>query len=266
MPEEHPTTPRNCDRCGAEYEALFLEFKINEHRVFRTILGLYCEPCAQLLNEQEDRKEAARRGNRTNANPRLEKFMQMCPFTGDRESHIDKFPVPAAAVRKVADWIPKSKSLIVSGISGLGKSRAAWMAIKRLYLDDKKSVIAMDCQELGNKIAECFRSDVHGAIEAFVKELKGCDVLYIDDLGKGIFTERYKSTLYDVVKFRSEFGRPMLITTNYAVVPDRKTGVSELSQRIAMSSETQSKFLDQTADAIVRRLLDYSDGIRFERK
>lgn len=49
------------------------------------------------------------------------------------------------------------------------------------------------------------------------------DILFLDDLGKGNWTENTEAISFVLVEIRTSNGRPLIVTTNYKAKTSKKT-------------------------------------------
>lgn len=112
----------------------------------------------------------------------------------------DKGDIP---VRTVANWIwqRKDKNILLSGITGVGKSTSAVSCLARIIKYMHKRVYYTDFQALLTKWRMAKMGDVkrnYDPVDAFKNLYSSYDVLCIDELcGKGRMSEAGEELLYD---------------------------------------------------------------------
>lgn len=122
----------------------------------------------------------------------------------------DPSRLPQDALAQVNAWQFGPRGLIAVGPTGLGKTRALWLLIRRLC-HDGRSVLAFSGTRFGEEVADAFGS---GRGTAWMKGATGVDVLFLDDFTKSVLTERADSALFGVVETRTANCLPILTTTN----------------------------------------------------
>lgn len=143
-------------------------------------------------------------------------FRQHCP-RAYQEFDIERYPMDVRekiAVAMAHDFHAKEKNgLFLYGDIGTGKTRTAWQVMKQ-WIMQGHTYIATTGIALSNKISELSGSDATGLRE--YKELLGqAKLLFIDDFGKGIVSERILQELHEVMDIRLGQKMPLLITSNY---------------------------------------------------
>jgi DNA replication protein DnaC len=131
---------------------------------------------------------------------------------------------------------------MLRGSTGTGKTRAMWRLLRRLF-DEGRSIEALTAGEFGRSYADAagqYRAS------AWFERLAAVDVLFVDDLGKGCWSEAVRAVFFDLIDKRTRFGRPVLITTN-------DTG-PELSERMRDVN---------LGDPLVRRLREFCEVLKF---
>jgi DNA replication protein DnaC len=131
------------------------------------------------------------------------------------------------------------------GAAGEGKTRAAWMLLKRIHMTGKK-VYGLTGTQLAKFAADQWHSraeDKRNAEEA-IDRCRSVSLLLIDDLGKQKFTERAELELYDILEYRTSHLRPTIVTAN-----------SDGKELLQMLSEDRG-------EPILRRIQEFSTTIK----
>ena len=171
---------------------------------------------------------------------RVQRWMNVCPTEYQRT---DRRKLPKPARERMADilkWKPTKTGLILAGPTGAGKSRLAWLLARQLYFDGL-GVVAFTALQFEHACAVQFGA---GDGERWVYDLTQTELLFLDDFGKGRFTDRTEAELFGIVETRTSWNRPILITTNL-------TG-KQLAQ--------QAQRADRGA-ALARRLREFCDVV-----
>jgi hypothetical protein len=175
---------------------------------------------------------------------RLDEWVALCPRefrTRDEggNTSLSRMDADAPDWRKLLEWQFGNRGLLVRGESGRCKTRAMWRVVRRLFLA-RKSVVAMTAARFDR---EC--RDVGGnfTLSAWFDRLASVDALFIDDLGKGAWTQATEAQFFDLVDARTREGMPMLVTSN--------DNGATLAARLS----------DGRAEPLIRRLRDYCEVI-----
>jgi DNA replication protein DnaC len=150
-------------------------------------------------------------------------------------------------MRSIMLWEPSTnikdieegrKSLLIHGVSGTGKTRAAWIVFQNLWQKNyPKSCKFLTMRELDGMLLSSFKNENHDDVMKF---LINVNLLVLDDLGKERLTNRMESDLFAIIDERANLMKTTIITSNY-------NGQS-LMERFSN---------EETGHAIVRRLRDY---------
>jgi DNA replication protein DnaC len=141
-------------------------------------------------------------------------------------------------------WRFGKTGLLLIGPSGSCKTRVAWRIVRREF-EAGRRVMAMKAHGFGIECVD--RRTSRGGFTDWYRQLVRVPLLFIDDLGKGRFTDDVESHFFGLIDERTENGRPLIITSN-------STG-NALKER--MSADR--------GEPIIRRLRDYCQTIVFER-
>lgn len=221
-----------CDTCGKIYIALTLNGKL-------WTTG-NCIPCSDKIIELE--KDHEMKGN---LEKRKQNFSKLCPESY-KSFKKELLPKPSC-YEKVLEWdYSTKKGLIMIGDSGLGKTRCAWQLMKRLYVLEWIEFKAITELQFSHEVANFGKSD---NLAAWMNKLCTCKVLFIDDLGKSVMTERVTSELFYVLEERTKHKRPTIITMQIEA--------SNLYQKFSSRSGKE------IAEAILNRLKAHCEIINF---
>jgi DNA replication protein DnaC len=149
-------------------------------------------------------------------------------------------------VQEALGWMPTydKTGLLLHGTTGVGKSRAVWHIINRIWLSGIKRDFSLPIEfvtmrKMEEMIEKSFGEREHSK---FIKELSTVELLVIDDLGKEKLTSRMATDLFSIIDERSINQMATIITTNF--------NGSALVDRFSNADK-------ETGVAIVRRLRDY---------
>jgi DNA replication protein DnaC len=189
--------------------------------------------------------EAGERNATTKA--RREHWKELCPVefrTPDEDgghTDVNRLRLEQAKFAEAMSWTYGKRGLLLVGPSGTCKTRVMWRIVRREF-DAGRKVIAMKAHRFGIEAVE--RQMTKGFAQWF-NELARAPLLFIDDLGKGKFTDAVESHFFGLIDERTEHNRPIVITTN-------STGTA-LAARMS----------EDRGEPIVRRLKDYCDSVVF---
>lgn len=144
------------------------------------------------------------------------------------------------------DWTPDGDKtgLLIHGTTGVGKTRALWEIVRRMWVRNAEKDINMPylfltMRKIESMIEQGFDSKKHGTmLESLIEH----PLLVIDDLGKERLTSRMASDLFAIVDERSVNRKATIISTNF-------NGTTLLER-----FENKDK---ETGVALIRRLKDY---------
>lgn len=169
-----------CAHCGVE------------HRSYQT--APLCEQCH--YQEKQER--------------RTKKWLEIQPpLYADTDPDI----IPnAAAFRSVVSWPWQPRGLLLHGPTRTGKSRTAWVLLRRLYIEDRKSVAILNSRA-GVEYAAKFHESAKD-VEDWFNQLLAVDVLFLDDPFKVKMTDSFESALFSLIDGRGEGCKPIIVTLN----------------------------------------------------
>ncbi len=141
-------------------------------------------------------------------------------------------------LKRIMAWEAKTKGLLLMGETGVGKTRAAYLVLRK-HFDAGRQLLTFDATDFGDRCADAYAQG-NGLI--WMKGVTEADIVFLDDLGKCKFTERTETALFGVIEKRSAHLRPTLVTTN-------------------CNADQLSDQLGKTAKPLIRRLREFSDII-----
>lgn len=113
--------------------------------------------------------------------------------------------------RKLQNWRGQ-RGLLLAGESYVGKTRTAWRLVRRCW-DDGITIAAVTPGEFER---QCRDAAGDFSLTEWFDGLANAGLLFMDDLGKGSWSQGTEANWFDLVEHRVRSNRPMLITTNEA--------------------------------------------------
>ncbi len=198
-----------------------------------------CDDClnADYLARERQRIEAT---TIAAARRHEERWAALCPLL---YRNTDPAKLPPEPLAKVLAWQYGSRGLLLHGETDRCKTRAAWLLLRRLH-DERRDIIAFDCVGFGHECAKRFR-DSDGDGERWAKNLAEVPVLFLDDFGKGKFTERVEVELFGLVERRTANCLPIILTTNF------------------VGEALEAKMSPDRGAPLVRRLREFCEDVCF---
>lgn len=132
-----------------------------------------------------------------------------CP-SAFQETNMAKLPLPEIAQR-VLGWEYNSKGLILYGGTRKGKTRSAWMLIKKLFMQGRNFRV-MDSMS-GFEYAGIFSEGGNRALD-WVRNRSNVQVLFLDDVFKVKLTDSFEAALFAIVDHRMNHQLPIIATLN----------------------------------------------------
>lgn len=209
-------------------------------------LSRVCEDCALAIQEYEAQvAEAARTKER-----RARRAAYWQEIWKGRENYhtttLEQLPRPEAA-KAVLEWrIEDGLGLLITGITGGGKTRTVYLLAKRLCLEEGHKIQFWNCIKLRQAISNAARSDDHNARARFMRQLLSGGVLILDDLGQMASTPSSEEACLEIIEDATAAGVRIIATSQF----------------------TGEKFIaafkkPETGQAIVRRLEETTRPIKF---
>jgi len=221
---------RKCKECGKDFETEEVYMpELDRRFVFQSA----CEPCLdRLLTERDVQEKEAK------AKKREDDFWGMVPAI---YKTTDETKINSKLKRAIYEWKFGPKGIGIKGPSGTQKTRSAVLLLYRLHKGGR-DVFYLKATKLTQNAIEVFSDDretKRNAIELMSRATK-CQVLLLDDVGKGRLSPAAEESLYTLLDTRTENLLPTIWTTN------------------ADSSQLHDMMSEDRADAIMRRLIEFS--------
>ena len=163
-----------------------------------------CERQRQLAMEQEEVAIVLER--------RQEAFNALCPPIY-RES--DPKRIRAAFLLESEAWEVSPNGLGFVGTAGSGKTRSAWMLLKRIHFSGVR-VYGISATQFAKSCADQWHDnpEAKAKAEETLDRCRRTKVLLLDDLGKNKMTERAELELFDLLEHRTSHELPVIWTAN----------------------------------------------------
>jgi DNA replication protein DnaC len=241
------STVTTCRVCSAKFEAQGMIAPMFRNPIVPTI----CPLCDEEIERKRQAKERAEQEERriTHRKKRADEWNELCPreyrltSEGEGETDLDRLKLECRQLDRILAWTYQRRGLVIrSKASGMSKTRAAWRLLKKMW--DEKRTIAYYTAGAFQRRAQ----DAAGnyTITAWFEKLIVTDVVFLDDLGKGYWTENTEALWFDLVEQRTANHKPVIVTTNY-------TG-DELIKGSRSEATTYT----------IRRLRDYCEAIALD--
>lgn len=148
------------------------------------------------------------------------------------------------SIGKVLAWKPtkEGRGMILGGTTGKCKTRSVWKMLERFHFDGVQ-IEALNETDFSHKVGQKFSTSPADGSQ-WIESLIRVPILFLDDIGKSVSTERFRQELFHVIDKRTSWRRPIIATVN----ADGK----KLAEK-----------LGESGPQIVRRLRDYCDAIVF---
>ncbi|HVM62254.1 MAG TPA: helicase-related protein [Verrucomicrobiae bacterium] len=167
----------------------------------------------------------------------------LCPLIY-RNTDTGRLPCGPRKLAATLGWQYGPNGLVLHGPTGCGKSRAAWLLLRRLHFEGYETV-AFNAVSFSHEVAYHFGPN--GDAVRWVRRIHNAPVVFLDDLGKCRLTERGEAELFGLVEARAAQGRPIIATTTF------------------VGDTLAATMHPETGAALVRRLRDFCECIAFSR-
>src|SRR6516162_1430371 len=137
-------------------------------------------------------------------------WLAFCPKRY-RKTVLRKLPAPVIMIKRVLENPMDERSLRLVGPTGIGKTRLAYMLLKKYYFVGD-TIKMFDSTAFGSQASAAFRD---GKEAEFFKAAVEPRILFLDDVGKNKFTERVIEALFTVIDRRGARELPILFTMQY---------------------------------------------------
>ncbi len=225
---QQPITMKTCRQCAAQFSPP-LEYPYAAQFV------KVCPECCEKQTRAENARDVQAAQNRL-----LNVWKKLCPpdfLTTDPR----KLPRPHL-LKPVLAWRYGARGLLLHGPTGTGKSRCAWLLLKREHGAGK--YIRVIDHSVGFEYGQRFANSPADAA-VWIEKLSGADILFLDDVFKAKLTDSLEQALFTIISARCEHGRPNIVTCN----------------------DTSDSLLERLSPdrgaALVRRLVEYAERLPF---
>ena len=193
-------------------------------RIFPNI-KILCDECDLERIDKLKQEQAAEEQER-----RQEAFNAICPPLY-RQSDLGR--IPAVFLREIEAWQFNPVGIGLVGPAGCGKTRAAWMLLKRLHFSGVR-VYGITATAFAKACADQWHDNAQAQAmaEDTLTRCRRTKILLLDDLGKQKMTERSELELFDLLEHRSSHDLPVIWTANAAKGDLRKMLSSDRGEPI----------------------------------
>lgn len=237
---QQTTKPQLCATCGQQFQAVFTTYP-GLGECFAQLHCLACQETMRLKNEEAERSREAE--------ARRKQWAELCPpefssIEEGGETDPNRLRLEQPKFSEALSWRFGKTGLLLIGPSGTCKTRVAWRIVRREFEAGRK-VMAMKAHGFGIECVE--RRTGKGGFLGWYQSLVRVPLLFIDDLGKGKFTDDVESHFFGLIDERTEHGRPLIITSN-------STG-----------NALKARMSEDRGEPIIRRLREYCQTVVFDR-
>jgi hypothetical protein len=219
--------------------------------VNRPFVPTICQKCGDELQREAEARVRAEQAHRERL--RREKretlWEQLCPIEyrltteSNGKTVLARLELECKQLRAILAWKFSDRGLVIrSRASGLCKTRAVWRLMRKQW-NEGRNIAAFTAGAF-----QRHAQDEAGkfTLTPWFNKIASADILFLDDLGKGYWTENTEAVWFDMLEQRTSQGKPVIVTTNY-------TG-DELIKSSRSEATTYA----------VRRLRDYCETIALD--
>ena len=187
---------KNCKICGVEFTA--------PDDPILSRFTPFCQKCANDLREAnlKEQQAIAERDSEI-------RWHSICP-SAYRDTTIERLPNPAKA-EEVLSWNYGAAGLLLHGQTRKGKSRCAWLLVRKVY-ESGKSVRVLDSMA-GFQYGAAFANSGREALE-WIETRSKCGLLLFDDVFKVKLTDSFEAAVFAIVDYRITHQLPIIATLN----------------------------------------------------
>jgi len=160
------------------------------------------------------------------------------------DTDIDRLPMAPGPLATILSWKYNPRGMVIFGESGAGKTRAVFLLLKRLTLEDGIPCRFFHCTEFGNDVSAKF-GESSVVAKSWLDRLAIIPVMVFDDLGKERLTDRGEAEFFGLIERRFSKQYPTIITTNHPT-----------------ADAVGSMFGQDRAAPLVRRLREYFTPVK----
>lgn len=204
----------HCRTCGQQFSAAIFRHPLNASRLLSR--QLHCEPCIEVEKQRMATAEATRRTERAEGEMQAA-WERICPdefrnrFEGGKTDEV-RLEREQPLLRDILAHPLGSRGLILRGPTGAAKTRCMFRLVRRYFCGSPRPrIIAMSAGRFDREARDAAGTFT---LTKWFEKLAHADVFFLDDLGKGRWTEATSGQFWELVDDRTKHGRPIFLTTN----------------------------------------------------
>ncbi len=243
MPIQHllneELVERECVHCHSKFQAV---------KIFNTIVKPYCDDCDEIEHKRQAEELEKKRIEKLDSLWRM-----LCPIEYRADPDLTKLPDKYAVLsfQRVLGWKYNKRGFIAHGLTGRGKTRAVWAMLRQYHFLGYK-IKYFESGAFGYEVSNSF-SEMTG--REFLQSLMGYDILFFDDFGQEVFTERVQEAALHIIEKRTSNGLPIIFTTNDAG--------ETLETKFATRNQSGQIISNNRGPAIIRRIREFCENYSF---
>ena len=136
--------------------------------------------------------------------PGRDTFYAICPPLY-RFSDRDRSPCGLDKLQQALAWQYGERGLLLHGPTGNGKTRVAWLLLRRLHFAGH-GIIAFDAVSYSHPVARHFGPNGDGY--GWARKIYTAPIVFLDDVGKCRLTERGEAELFGLVEHAPPTANP----------------------------------------------------------